>query len=55
MSEKIDESDKIRMFIKEHEFDKEYYIPSDYKFLSIVANTPHYIREYFEWKGKNGL
>jgi hypothetical protein len=49
------EMESIKQFIKEHEFDKEFYIPPDYQFLSKVANTDHYLREYFEWKGKNGL
>jgi hypothetical protein len=55
MARNLTEAEKIRLFTKEHYFDNEFYIPPDYEFLSKVANTDHYLREYFEWKGKNGL
>ena len=46
------EIEYIKEFIKEHEFDTEFYIPPSYKFLSDVANTEYYLRAYFEWKGR---
>jgi hypothetical protein len=47
----MNEFEYIKEFIREHQL-TEYYIPPDYKFLSTVANTPNFIREYFEWRGK---
>ena len=46
-----DEFEYIKQFIAEHPT-PEYFIPEDYVILSKVADTPHYLREYFEWKGE---
>lgn len=46
-----EEYDYIKQFIAEHST-LEYFIPEDYVILGKVADTPNYLREYFEWKGE---
>lgn len=46
-----DEFEYIKQFIAEHPT-PEYFIPEDYVILGKVADTPNYLREYFEWKGE---
>jgi len=46
------EYELIKQFVEENKYKEEYFIPDEGAFLFTVANTPNYIRKYFEWKGQ---
>jgi hypothetical protein len=50
----MNDLDLVDKFIVEH-LDDGFFIPDNGVFMSNIANTPEYLRKYFEWKGKNVL
>lgn len=47
----MSEFESIKQFVKEHPI-TDYALPADNIILMKVADTPTYLREYFEWKAE---